>query len=1058
MKVANAPTSNVGENDTDGLGPLQVEVRWFYRHHNLDYRNQEYEKKNIAWEKEKNRRAEKVGKGDDKENEEGEEIFETGHVAVLEASALLGRLVLKHPQNDNLFISNTDVGYAVPTVVNRCYRYYLHKEQDILQLCHVDNMLSRGLECSGILQKSTKLRKKTYELFGLSPPQNNDDDNGCGTRQHERMIELPSPFFPCPKERSEAYYTSCTIEHPLSQLTHGNLLCPMEKRDTFPKWQLCVGDVVAVHCEEAPPVMGTDVIAGRDKWYPYEVEWSHAQIIAISRKVDSSDVSSMGPTFVPMSSVQCTIRWFYRISDALNDCEGKAKIEEHLKVISEDESRVSEEIFESNLVSAPIDFESLLGPVYIDGKANPEFCKSYKDDETPVSRMLPLNRRICNFNSKGVCQIYDPLEPTKRTHRGIELLTLSTKKGPEKYLEAVLECRKDREQCLKIQPYQLGNDAGNENSSYADRYASEDIADVNSLQRKKLCSDSSSGTKNPPSKKSKLKTSKTGSDNNISSNRKEKQTALLVDDVVNSESRVSCCSEPFHVDASSLKSFYREIEIQPEVDAYDDSIRRKIFAVAGNAGQKGPWKVKLGDMVTLEVDTQDSARISHFPFVVPWCTAEIVSIFRTHKTKESCLKMRKRLQGSIPQIGSDLGGDTGEVMVEIRWFYRKHEIPGALKSASAQSGSFDNKLEELFETDQIDFCSADSILCAIQLHENINPTGILPDIVSGMPYLHYHCGRFWSIHRKAFVPSGPLSNRSERGRMHSAFLGKDGSLKAALKKLEGNVDSKSTSDQQVVTTWKDAFQCAIQKLSLAEAAEDVQVHGMSLKCREKERTQIASFLRMAICGFTRRNEDNTEDETFNSKSSMFIAGPPGTGKTASVRSIITELQEEQASGKIPEFDFIALNGMEMRHPFDAYVKFWEAVSRTRKEKLSPGAAAAELEYYFTSQEVDEEEDVRTPVTVLLLDEIDYIVTKKQTVLYNFFDWPLRSCSKARLIVIGISNTINLPERMTQRVQSRLGGDRCHFQAYNVDDTVTILKTRLGMTGESRYVVFEEDGE
>ena len=44
-----------------------------------------------------------------------------------------------------------------------------------------------------------------------------------------------------------------------------------------------------------------------------------------------------------------------------------------------------------------------------------------------------------------------------------------------------------------------------------------------------------------------------------------------------------------------------------------------------------------------------------------------------------------------------------------------------------------------------------------------------------------------------------------------------------------------------------------------------------------------------------------------------------------------------------------------------------------------------------------------PVTVLMLDEIDYLVTRKETLVYNFFDWPLRATT-ARLVVIGISNT------------------------------------------------------
>ena len=76
---------------------------------------------------------------------------------------------------------------------------------------------------------------------------------------------------------------------------------------------------------------------------------------------------------------------------------------------------------------------------------------------------------------------------------------------------------------------------------------------------------------------------------------------------------------------------------------------------------------------------------------------------------------------------------------------------------------------------------------------------------------------------------------------------------------------------------------------------------------------------------------------------------------------------------------------------------------------------------------------------------------------NYFFMSHVPATTARLVVIGISNTINLPEKLSTRVQSRIGGERCHFRSYNVEDTATILKTRLGMLGNSRdHLVFEED--
>jgi origin recognition complex subunit 1 len=54
-----------------------------------------------------------------------------------------------------------------------------------------------------------------------------------------------------------------------------------------------------------------------------------------------------------------------------------------------------------------------------------------------------------------------------------------------------------------------------------------------------------------------------------------------------------------------------------------------------------------------------------------------------------------------------------------------------------------------------------------------------------------------------------------------------------------------------------------------------------------------------------------------------------------------------------------------------------------------------------------------------MDELDQLVTAKQDVVYNFFNWPTLVGSK--LVVIAVANTMDLPERvMTGRVRSRLG--------------------------------------
>ena len=48
-------------------------------------------------------------------------------------------------------------------------------------------------------------------------------------------------------------------------------------------------------------------------------------------------------------------------------------------------------------------------------------------------------------------------------------------------------------------------------------------------------------------------------------------------------------------------------------------------------------------------------------------------------------------------------------------------------------------------------------------------------------------------------------------------------------------------------------------------------------------------------------------------------------------------------------------------------------------------------------------------------------------LYNLFDWPTRL--GVRLVVVGVANTMDLPERLGDKIQSRLGCERIVFKSY-----------------------------
>jgi len=85
-------------------------------------------------------------------------------------------------------------------------------------------------------------------------------------------------------------------------------------------------------------------------------------------------------------------------------------------------------------------------------------------------------------------------------------------------------------------------------------------------------------------------------------------------------------------------------------------------------------------------------------------------------------------------------------------------------------------------------------------------------------------------------------------------------------------------------------------------------------------------------------------------------------------------------------------------------------------------------------------------SVVLMDELDQLMTTKQDVVYNFFNWPTLVNSK--LIVLAVANTMDLPERvMTGRVRSRLGMIRINFQPYTTAQLETIVHARLTKSSE-----------
>lgn len=199
-----------------------------------------------------------------------------------------------------------------------------------------------------------------------------------------------------------------------------------------------------------------------------------------------------------------------------------------------------------------------------------------------------------------------------------------------------------------------------------------------------------------------------------------------------------------------------------------------------------------------------------------------------------------------------------------------------------------------------------------------------------------------------------------------------------------------------------------------------------LPCREDEFSRVYSHLLTAL------EEGRGE--------CLYISGVPGTGKTATVMRVIHTLECDSRDGTVPAFDFVSINGMKLTDPNQAYVTLWRELNKRNnsvQKRLTASHAQTLLEKHFSAESARQSRRM----AVVLMDELDLLVTKKQTVMYNFFDWPNRPCSQ--LIVIAVANTMDLPERvLSNRVASRLGLVRINFAPYNFQQLSTIVTSRL----------------
>ncbi len=200
-----------------------------------------------------------------------------------------------------------------------------------------------------------------------------------------------------------------------------------------------------------------------------------------------------------------------------------------------------------------------------------------------------------------------------------------------------------------------------------------------------------------------------------------------------------------------------------------------------------------------------------------------------------------------------------------------------------------------------------------------------------------------------------------------------------------------------------------------------------LPCREKEQDKIYDYLKKGLL-------------TSGDYSSLYIGGMPGTGKTECVKTVLKKLKKDFKNKKCKSFNQIFINGMKIQTPTAVYRSIYTEIFNNSKG-MSIKNFIKNLDEFFRNREnytnTPELRDPSNPHIILIIDEIDCLINQKQTLLYNIFNWTKYPFSK--LIVISISNTLDLKVRLEKKISSRMGTNQIIFAPYDKDALYKIVK-------------------